>query len=68
MEEILTTEPEKTLKLIKEKLENSNNLIIFLTSVNNVMEKLLITMKKPNIESEKGNEKHYIEPRKAHAI
>jgi len=69
VDEAVSMEPDITLKEIKKKLENQNeNLTISLTTINNALEKIMITIKKPHIELVRVNEDHYIDQRKTYAL
>jgi len=68
VEEIISTEPQYTLKEIIGILEKSNNVTLSLTTVNNALQKLMVTVKKPHRELQRVNEQSYIEKRKLYAI
>jgi len=69
IEDLVSIDPEITLRQIKDKLiENHPGFIISLSSINLALEKLIITIKKSHRELEKVNEEHYIKLRQEFAI
>jgi len=67
VDEIISTEPQSTLRQIKCKLQHSNNICMSLTTLHNSLQKLMITVKKPHRELQKVNVQIYIEKRKLYS-